>query len=255
MAKVYITWLADVLREAGCAVREEGDWKNRDSPGDFQPIGVLWHHTAGPTASPDNPAPSLRTVRDTGTSVPPPLCHALIDYNGVFRLISAGNANHAGRSRGSGPIPAVSDANVLLVGWEIEYAAQLNQRMSRVQYQAALKGTAAVIRRLGKDASYVRGHLETSVDGKWDPGFIEMSQVRADVAALLSSGQPTPDDVEESAVQLLKANGVWYVVDFGAKTFWVTSSSTLLNYLTQTVGMRVMGDDYSTDILTGFTRI
>src|SRR5688500_17960142 len=41
-----IPWLVDVLRGAGVQVVTHGDWVNRMRPGDFSPIGVLWHHTA-----------------------------------------------------------------------------------------------------------------------------------------------------------------------------------------------------------------
>lgn len=47
--------------------------------------------------------------------------------------------------------------------------------------------TAAVLRRLGRDASYARGHRETSTTGKIDPSFINLDSMRADVAAKMSS--------------------------------------------------------------------
>jgi hypothetical protein len=56
-----IPWLADVLRVAGVQVVEEADWRNRAVSGSFDPIGVLWHHTAA-TSSATNPAPALGVV-------------------------------------------------------------------------------------------------------------------------------------------------------------------------------------------------
>ena len=174
-----IPWLADVLRAASVQVVEEGDWRNRGVSGSFNPIGVLWHHTAA-TSSASNPAPALNICINGRSDLQGPLCHALVDYHGVFHLISANRANHAGWCGGSGPIP-VGDGNTMLIGWEIDYNG-VSQQMTPAQYNASLAATAAVLRRLGRDASYARGHRETSVTGKIDPSFIDLNIMRADVA-------------------------------------------------------------------------
>ncbi|WP_405094806.1 N-acetylmuramoyl-L-alanine amidase [Micromonospora sp. NBC_01412] len=184
-----IPWLADVLRAAGVAVVEEGDWRSRGVSGSFAPIGVLWHHTAA-TSSPSRPAPALGVCISGRSDLPGPLCHALVDYNGVFHLISANRANHAGNSRGSGPIP-VGSGNTMLIGWEIDYNG-VNQSMTAAQYSASVAATAAVLRRLGRDASYARGHRETSTTGKIDPSFIDLDAMRRDVAAAMAGG-PAPN--------------------------------------------------------------
>ncbi|GAB3831792.1 N-acetylmuramoyl-L-alanine amidase [Kribbella italica] len=201
-----IVWLADVLRAAGVQVIEEGDWRGRAVSGSFAPIGVLWHHTAA-TSSPGNPAPALGTVIDGRDDLEGPLCHALVDYNGVFHLISAGRANHAGATRASGPIPA-GDGNTLLVGWEIDYNG-VDQVMTAAQYSASVTATAAVLRQLGRDASFARGHRETSTTGKIDPYAVDLDRMRADVAAQLSGGSPTA-----ALHSLRRVNGTW--TTFGA---------------------------------------
>jgi hypothetical protein len=178
-----IPWLADVLRAAGVQVVEEGDWRNRMVSGSFDPIGVLWHHTAA-TSSASNPAPALGVVINGRSDLQGPLCHALVDYNGVFHLISAGRANHAGVCGGSGPLP-YGDGNTMLIGWEIDYNG-VSQEMSPAQYAASVKATAAVLRHLGRDANYARGHRETSVTGKIDPSFINLDTMRSDVAKAMA---------------------------------------------------------------------
>ncbi|HTF08900.1 MAG TPA: N-acetylmuramoyl-L-alanine amidase [Asanoa sp.] len=183
-----VPWLLDVLRSAGVQVVTEGDWVNRLRPGSFDPIGVLWHHTAA-TSSASNPHPALNVCINGRPDLTGPLCQALVDYNGVFHLISAGRANHAGASRGSGPIPA-GDGNTLLIGWEIDYNG-VNQEMTAAQYNASIAATAAVLTRLGKDSSYARGHRETSTTGKIDPSFIDLNVMRAEVAAKMSGGGGT----------------------------------------------------------------
>lgn len=192
-----ISWLADVLRAAGVSVVEEGDWLNRTASGAaIAPIGVLWHHTAGPPTSASNPSPSLNICINGRPDLSGPLCHALVDYHGVFHVISANRANHAGEARASGPIPAGS-GNTMLVGWEIDYAGDQSgtggpqQAMSAAQYDASLKATAAVLTQLGTDASYARGHRETSTTGKIDPSFCDLDRMRADVAAIMG-GTPPP---------------------------------------------------------------
>jgi len=135
-------------------------------------------------SSAGNPHPALGTCINGRPDLQGPLCQALVDYHGVFHVISAGRCNHAGASRGSGPIPA-GDGNTMLVGWEIDYNG-VNQQMTSAQYNASLKATVAVLRRLGRDASYARGHRETSVTGKIDPYAIDLNVMRSDVARLLN---------------------------------------------------------------------
>ncbi|HIW62961.1 MAG TPA: N-acetylmuramoyl-L-alanine amidase [Candidatus Stackebrandtia excrementipullorum] len=183
MASIY--WLADAIRAEGVTVVEHGDWHNRRAPGAFEPFGVLWHHTAA-TSSASNPHPALNTVIHGRPDLAGPLSQALVDYHGVFHIISAGRCNHAGWSGGSGPIP-VGDGNTMMVGWEIDYNG-VNQQMTPAQYDASIRATAAVLRRFGRDASYVRGHRETSTGGKIDPSFVNLDSMRADVAAYLAGG-------------------------------------------------------------------
>jgi hypothetical protein len=208
---VQISWLGDVLRAAGVTVVEEPGWLTRTANGTLDPIGVLWHHTAAPSSA-SNPHPALDVCINGRADLPGPLCHALVDHHGVFHLISANYANHAGTARASGPIPAGS-GNVMLVGWEIDYAGDGGggqvQEMTPAQYDASLKATAAVLTRLGRDATYARGHRETSTSGKIDPSFIDLDAMRADVAALMGGTVPgpsgTPFQVYESNVNVRPA--------------------------------------------------
>ncbi|MEV4617483.1 N-acetylmuramoyl-L-alanine amidase [Asanoa sp. NPDC049573] len=212
-----VPWLLDVLRNAGVQVVTEGDWVNRLRPGSFDPIGVLWHHTAA-TSSASNPHPALNVCINGRPDLAGPLCHALVDYNGVFHLISAGRANHAGVSRGSGPIPA-GDGNTLMIGWEIDYNG-VNQEMTAAQYNASIAATAAVLTRLGRDSSYARGHRETSTTGKIDPSFIDLDVMRADVAAKMSGGGGTWSSIVDNTT----------AGRFTASANWGTSSYSTQRY-------------------------
>ncbi|MGC5317301.1 N-acetylmuramoyl-L-alanine amidase [Micromonospora arida] len=213
-----IPWLVDVLRAAGVQVVVEGDWLNRMRPGSFDPIGVLWHHTAA-TSSASNPHPALNICINGRSDLAGPLCQALVDYNGVFHVISAGRCNHAGASGGSGPIPA-GDGNTLMIGWEIDYNG-VNQEMTAAQYNASIAATAAVLTRLGRNSSYARGHRETSTSGKIDPSFIDLNVMRADVAAKMSGGNPPAwsSIVDNTTAGRFTASANWGVSTYSAQRY------------------------------------
>ncbi|MEV1073588.1 N-acetylmuramoyl-L-alanine amidase [Micromonospora parva] len=211
-----IPWLVDVLRAAGVQVVVEGDWLNRMRPGSFDPIGVLWHHTAS-TSSASNPHPALGICINGRSDLPGPLCQALVDYNGVFHVISAGRCNHAGVSGGSGPIPS-GDGNTLMIGWEIDYNG-VNQEMTAAQYNASVAATAAVLTRLGRDSSYARGHRETSTTGKIDPSFIDLNVMRADVAAKMAGGAAWSSTVDNTTSGRFTASANWGVSSYSSQRY------------------------------------
>ncbi|MCX2731551.1 N-acetylmuramoyl-L-alanine amidase [Saccharopolyspora sp. NFXS83] len=176
-----LVWLGDVLRAAGLTVVEAPGWQERtaNSGAQPEPVGVLQHHTAT-VASYEDPAPSLQLVIDGRSDLAGPLCHGLIGFDGVVHLISAGRANHAGRAQASGPVPA-GDGNVLYVGFEWDYQG-VEQGPSPEQYTAALVATKAVLDHLGAPYEASRGHKETSVTGKIDPGHVDLDRFRAELA-------------------------------------------------------------------------
>src|SRR5687768_1935667 len=95
-----LTWMADVLRDAGLRVEEVDGWRSRG--GTMRDVrGVLLHHTAGP---PSGNFPSLNTLL-RGTSTPPPLANLGLARDGTWYTVAAGLANHAGEGAWPG-IPA-----------------------------------------------------------------------------------------------------------------------------------------------------
>lgn len=241
-----ISWLGEVLSAAGVQVVAEGDWLNRTAGSTFEPIGVLWHHTAAPSSA-SNPAPALNVCINGRSDLPGPLCHALVDYHGVFHLISANRANHAGTARASGPIPAGS-GNTMLVGWEIDYAGDGGggqvQQMTAAQYDASVTATAAVLTQLGRDASYARGHRETSTTGKIDPSFIDLDAMRADVAAAMGSAPPsgTPFQTWVSGVNVRPTP------DTSGTPVGNLAAPTTVTVECQTVGETVTYSGYTNDL-------
>lgn len=203
MTYVWLTWLADALRDEGCKVKEYDGWKTRGRPastGEFNPYGVLQHHT-GTKTSYDNPAPTLSTCVHGRSDLPGPLCQVMIGYDGTCHVIAAGRANHGGECNGNGPTSS-GDANAQLVGFELDYSG--SQAVSPEQGDAAVRAAAAVLRRFDNDASYCRGHKETSTTGKWDPGrhgssdpAYDMGEVRGYIQDRLngSDGDDMPEYV------------------------------------------------------------
>lgn len=189
-----IVWLADRLRSTtGLDVRTIDGWQDRGRPastGTFAPRGVLLHHTGPPgvTVTPGNPHPSLNTVIHGRSDLPGPLCHVLVDRNGVCWIIAAGRANHAGEARASGPMPA-GDGNSLYVGIEIEYNPEV-QSANEIQKSSACIAAASIVSRLGNGRNYVRAHKETCVPvgRKTDPArFMPMDDARARVGSIIQT--------------------------------------------------------------------
>src|SRR3546814_2733074 len=86
-----LTWLADVLRAAGCTVVEEDGWKDRGRGQMGNVLGVMQHHT-GPGS--EKGLPEL--IRDGRPDVAGPLSQLFLPMSGVFHVIAAGRKHHGG---------------------------------------------------------------------------------------------------------------------------------------------------------------
>lgn len=181
-------WLADVLREEGLRVVEMPGWKERGH-GDFGDVwGVLWHHTGGNNTGPD-------FIRVGRPDLEGPLSQLHLSRDGTFTVIAAGIAWHAGA--GSWPGIAANTGNSRLIG--IEADSDGKSPWPPEQLSAYRRGTAAILRRLGYDSSHMIGHKEYgAIQGKWDPGGLDMKVERAEVQKLLGGGGAAPPVSPES---------------------------------------------------------
>ena len=104
------------LKAEGVKVVEVGDWRthNRAGHGAWGPVnGVMVHHTVT-----KGTANTVSICRDGYTALPGPLCHGVIDKQGVVHLVGYGRANHAGSGDGDvlaaviaeKALPAVNEA-------------------------------------------------------------------------------------------------------------------------------------------------
>lgn len=183
-----LTDLAEAARASGLEVVELPGWRTNHSSGGEDYKGVLCHHTGsydeiGDTSSDLAYAKWLAfTGRD---DLDPPLCNLALSAEGVVYVCAAGNANHAGQARATGPMPPASDGNALYIG--IEAYNSGSQGWSGVQYSAYVRLCAALCTHYGWPASHVRAHRETSVTGKWDPGLLNMDRFRSDIATAMTA--------------------------------------------------------------------
>lgn len=186
------TWLAGALRAEGCKVVEMPGYLNRGH-GDFGNVwGSMIHHTgsAGKLGA--------AFIRDGRPDLPGPIANAYMAPDGTITLVAIGVAYHAGR--GSYPGIPTNNGNFVLIGLEIDFGHSSMPRATPAQYEAAVRFSAAITRRLNKTAANsVVGHKEyAAAQGKWDPANWDMDQFRRDVQARVqrppnADAAPMPD--------------------------------------------------------------
>lgn len=203
MAK-SLTWLAQVLQDAGLKVAPVNGWENRGDGDVSTIVGVLCHHTAGPRTG---NMPSLNTILNGRPDLPGPLAQLGIGRDGTFYVIAAGRCNHAGKGSWQG----VTTGNSSFIGIEAENTGLSDDSpWPEVQMDAYRRGVAAILKRIGKTADFCAGHKEYAlpVGRKTDPDF-DMVAFRAGVAAILNGTAPahTPIPAVEPPPQAGAAPG------------------------------------------------
>ena len=214
-------WLTQVLRAAGLVVHEYPGAYDRGH-GDFGNIwGVVGHHTGSYGETPHGIAehPQLGLASQL-----------YLGRNGEYTLCGVGIAWHAG----DGSWPGLPDdgANEYTIGIEAAndgggvpgkphrwVRPDGTPVWSDVQYDAYVRGVAAILDHLGQPTSHFIGHKEWAgaEQGKWDPGAIDMNIMRRDVDTVRAGGQLAPegdDDVSwltEKFENFKKVPGMTYV--------------------------------------------
>jgi hypothetical protein len=183
-----ITWLADVLRDAGLTVVEHSGWKTRAVRGDWSPEYGVVHATAAPRSQSDDT--QARIVRDGHATLDGPIANAMVDRTGRWHVLAAGRCNTtiigtAGPYKGHG--------NPTALGVE---AANDNRSepWPDVQYNAYVRGWAAVCQRLNWSAGRLRGHKEHTPGHKTDPTF-NMTEFRRRVTAAMQEEDMAAKDL------------------------------------------------------------
>ena len=195
----WCTWLADVLRAAGCSVVEYPGWKTRGRPrivGPFTPRGLMWHHDG----SAPGPSPALaRFIAEEGRpseGIPAPLGQLWVCVGcngkhpvGTWHVLAAGRANHAGIGEGWGGVTR-DLGNTLALGVETDNTT--GEPTPPAMYDSLVKGTAAILKRLGSDPDrWFPAHKEYAAGRKSDPDDIDMAEARRDVSDVIEGKRKT----------------------------------------------------------------
>lgn len=186
-----LTWLPDVLKDAGLKVSLVPGWENRGL-GDVGAIfGVICHHTGVKNPNKLN-MPTLNSLRDGRRAepgleaLPGPLAQLGLGRDGTYFVIAAGRAAHAGK----GSFKGVS-GNLRFIGIEAESRGNSSDPWPEIQLDSYHRGVAAILKHLGKDASFCVGHKEYAPGRKDDPS-LDMNDFRSAVSAIMSGAPPRP---------------------------------------------------------------
>lgn len=175
-------WLEDVLRPVlGDRLKTLDGWQN-SGHGDFAEIrGVMVHHTG-------NSRESAQSIRNGRPELKGPLSNLHIAPDGTVTIVAVGVCWHAGN--GSYPWLPTNAANQHMIGIECAWPTVTNgkydpnEKWPDAQIIAMRDTCAALALKLGHPATRVIGHKEWAgaAQGKWDPGNLDMSWFRGEVA-------------------------------------------------------------------------
>jgi peptidoglycan hydrolase-like protein with peptidoglycan-binding domain len=181
-----LTWLSQILLDAGLKVAEQSGWQNRGR-GDVGPIkGVMCHHTAGPA---NGNMPSLGILISGRPDLAGPLSQLGLGRDGTYFIVAAGRCNHAGVGNWQG----LTAGNTNFIGIEAENTGLPDDPWPAVQIDAYRRGVAAILKKIRANALMCAGHKEYAlpVGRKDDPSF-DMDPFRHQVAAIMAGTAPDP---------------------------------------------------------------
>lgn len=207
MGNIYITDMLDILRSAGCDVRENSitnGWQHRSrSSGGFpsQPLGIQWHHTASKTSPESDLSWQIDGCADA------PVGNCLLDRNGCYWPVAAGAANTAGKG---GPVTlsrgTVAKDNANATTFAIEAANNgVGESWPQVQVDAYFAGSNALNKSFGNRPEDVFSHaLGTGngwTDRKIDPATASAVQGPWKPRSVNSSGTWSLDDIRTECIR------------------------------------------------------
>lgn len=180
-----LIWLPAVLKNAGLKVALVDGWEERGVSAMGTVLGVLCHHTAGPRTG---NMPSLNTLLRGNGKTPGPLAQLGLGRDGTFYIVAAGKCNHAG----AGIWQNISNGNTHFIGIEAENTGLANDfPWPEVQLDAYQRGVAAILKHIGKDASFCAGHKEYALPkGRKPDPDLNMNEFRQKVTDILNSTTP-----------------------------------------------------------------
>ena len=193
MATYPLTWMANVLRAAGCTVIEEPGWETRGQDGEIDSDGIMLHHDASPAGETSSGADVIINGRD---DLPGLLAQIWLDYDGAWHLCGAGLAHHAGKGSWKG----ITAGNKKYIGVETDHTT--NEEWTANQRTGGIRGLVALADHLGirGDAAtlnkWLIAHKEWAPDRKVDPDPLDMDDLRAVVLAGVPEEETFMDRIE-----------------------------------------------------------
>lgn len=200
--------LIKAAEKSGIKFDVDDTWLDIDPYGSgFQPVGLVWHHTACGTFSPGN-MPSLNWCRFPGQYAGEArACHLVVGRDGFVQIIAGRGAYHAGAG---GPMNVNGTyipkdlGNRYLIGVEIEASStnKVNKKnktlpktgMNPAQLEAVAKFCAALFDIMKWDTSAAIRHKDWAPGRKPDVG-IDLSIIREKIdgyRAEAAANPPTP---------------------------------------------------------------
>ena len=192
-----ITWLADILRAAGCQVREDDQsWKTRGSI-TFEPRGLIIHATAGGLAQGNDSAYNVLVNGRVGLAGP--IAQVMVERGtGRWRPVCSGRSNHA-KTGWAGNCNGLGNTN--LIGIEYHHANTAAEPWTEQMLDNYARGAAAICRHMGWGVNRIALHKEHQPGEKSDTTF-DGAAFRARVHRYLT-GTPQEDDMPLSTQDLI----------------------------------------------------
>src|SRR5262245_51397981 len=186
-----LTWLPEVLEDAGLKVAEQPGWRTRGR-GDMGIVkGVMCHHTSG---SARGIMPSHVRITNVRPDLAGPLAPLGLGRDGTFFVVAAGRCNHAGRGMWQG----LSTGTSSFIGIEAENTGSANDPWPAVQLDAYQRGVAAILKKIGANPIMCCGHKEYALPhGRKDDPSFEMVNFRTQIASILAGTAPDPTVIPE----------------------------------------------------------
>ncbi|URM86141.1 lysin A [Gordonia phage BiggityBass] len=180
------TWIPEALRAEGltCHIFDGAFGRGQGDMPDGYLIPFIHHMGASGTAGPGSIArhPTLGLASQL-----------YLGRNGEYTLCGVGVAYHAGV--GSWPGLPTNNANFHSIGIEAENSG--TEGWSAPQYTSYLRGVRALNRHQRRALNSVVAHKEYgAVQGKWDPGLIDMKRFRSQ---LVEPGKAPENMIEREA--------------------------------------------------------
>lgn len=174
-----LTWLPEVLRNAGLKVAETDGWLTRGVADMGRVRGVMIHHTA--TKAPGN-MPTLGLLKTGRSDLRGPLSQLGLGRDGTYYVIAAGRAQHAGKGAWQG----LTTGNSSFIGIEAENAGDGSEAWPEVQMDAYRRGVEAILRHVNAPPTMCCGHKEYALPKgrKSDPNF-DVAEFRAELQKLM----------------------------------------------------------------------